>query len=177
MATVLHFPSTRAPSRRRTPESAGCGATNARPWPTSETAGPAALGLVWFEGVWPFPTHASWKIPRHRSRGQSGLLTPEKCGGTGWNARAEKEGCAERIARCGTLSQNGYGASLPLYSRAFKAPHRRATSARPWPARPPTSTRALRWHGCGRSFFADGHTSWNIPEPIRTPTSSHGRPG
>ena len=80
------------------------GATNARPWPTSEAAGPAALGLGWFEGVWPFPTHASWKIPRHRSRGQSGLLTPEKCGGTGWNARAEKEGCAERIARCGTLS-------------------------------------------------------------------------
>ena len=27
----------------------------------------------------------------------------------GLNPRDTKEGCAERIARCGTLSQNGYG--------------------------------------------------------------------
>ena len=27
----------------------------------------------------------------------------------GSNQRETKEGCAERIARCGTLSQNGYG--------------------------------------------------------------------
>ena len=30
----------------------------------------------------------------------------------------EKEGCAERIAPIGTLSQNGYGEDLVSYSRA-----------------------------------------------------------
>ncbi len=45
MATVLSLPFTRAPSGRRTRGRAGCGATNARPWPASGTAGPAALGL------------------------------------------------------------------------------------------------------------------------------------
>ena len=32
-----------------------------------------------------------------------------KCRVRGSNRRETKEGCAERIARCGTLSQNGYG--------------------------------------------------------------------
>ena len=44
-----------------------------------------------------------------------------KCRVRGSNRRETKEGCAERIARYGTLSQNGYGDSRSALAGAAKA--------------------------------------------------------
>ena len=49
-----------------------------------------------------------------------GCLRPEACGGDS-NRWDTKEGCAERIARCGTLSQNGYGDDKSALAGANKA--------------------------------------------------------
>ena len=44
----------------------------------------------------------------------------KKCSGQDSKQRGKKEDCAERIVRCGTLSQNGYGTHRVRFARAFR---------------------------------------------------------
>jgi hypothetical protein len=54
------------------------------------------------------------KLQRKKENGQNHTTR-------GSNQRETKEGCAERIARCGTLSQNGYGDNWSALAGTAKA--------------------------------------------------------
>ena len=64
------------------------------------------MGSGVFNEVWPSAKTISGN--RVLLRTEQGL-EPQNRTTRGSNRRDTKEGCAERIARCGTLSQNGYG--------------------------------------------------------------------